>query len=77
MRVWIARTGIIEGEVRELETKYETMQRWRLDCLANLSRDMTKKCNQVRNHREEGNLQKATLVMELPEPVRKIHTLKL
>ena len=79
MKGWIARTGMIEGEVRELETKYnnEKKRGWRLDRLANLSRDMAKKCNQVRSHREEGNLQKATLVMELPVPVRKIHTLKL
>ena len=77
MNKWIAKTGMIEEEVTVLGTKYEKKQRWRLDCLVNLSRDMAEKCNQVRNHREEGKLQQATLVMELPEPVRKIHTLKL
>ncbi|KAL6329129.1 hypothetical protein AAG906_007675 [Vitis piasezkii] len=68
MKGWIARTGMIEGEVRELETKYnnEKKRGCRLDRLANLSRDMAKKCNQ-----------KAKLVMELPVPVRKILTLKL
>lgn len=77
VKEWIARAEMIEKEVRELETKYKKKRQWRLDSLANLSRKMVEKCNQVRNHNEQGNLQKATLVMELPEPVKKIHTLKL
>ena len=38
---------------------------------------MVDKCKQVRRLLEEGNLKRGVLVMELPEPIRKIHAPKL
>ncbi|KAL6328816.1 hypothetical protein AAG906_003833 [Vitis piasezkii] len=79
IRDWIARASIIERQVERLETKYnnEKKHRWKLFSLANLSKEMEVKCQEVCSHREEGDFMKETAVMELPEPVQRIPTLKL
>ncbi|WKA00502.1 hypothetical protein VitviT2T_018848 [Vitis vinifera] len=79
IRDWIARASIIERQVEHLETKYnnEKKHRWKLFSLANLSKEMEVKCQEVCSHREEGDFMKETAVMELPEPVQRIPTLKL
>nr|CAN60524.1 hypothetical protein VITISV_010159 [Vitis vinifera] len=79
IRDWIARASTIERQVEDLEIKYNNKKkhRWKLLSLANLGKEMEVKCQEVCSHWEEGDFKKATAVMELPEPVKRIHTLKL
>ncbi|XP_034701836.1 disease resistance protein RPS2-like [Vitis riparia] len=79
IRDWIARALTIESQVEDLEIKYNNKKkhRWKLLSLANLGKEMELKCQEVCSHRKEGDLKKKTAVMELPEPVKRIRTLKL
>ncbi|KAJ9687687.1 hypothetical protein PVL29_016248 [Vitis rotundifolia] len=79
IRDWIARAWIIERQVVDLETKYnnEKKHRWKLFSLANLSKEMEVKCQEVCSHWDVGLNKKNKADMELPKRVQRIQTLKL
>lgn len=81
-REWIVKVKMIEGEVRDLKTKYknEMGHPWRLVRIwgyPTLGVEMKEKYNQVHSLCGEGNLIREELDAELPEPVRKRHAAKI